>query len=337
MRAIDKGERRMPEGQRDQLATLVQIANMYYKENLSQQAIANRLGVSRSLIATYLQRARDQQVVRIEIADTRDDSAQLALELRRRFDIETATLVPQGHRSEELTRRAVAAEAAKFIEARMNDGDVLGIGWGRSTSRMVDLLAPTRPLSVDVAPLLGESGHERGYSQMNHLILRTAQHFGGKPHFLLAPMVVGSPALRDMLWQDAVVRDVAAQWDRMTIACFGIGALPPTPGMIVYVGDAHIPMLASKGAVGDVCVHPFNQAGEILKTPLTDCLIGVGVKQLKRTPCRIAIASGIEKAKAIAGALRTGLITHLFTDVATATAVIAGGAPERPTRRSGEK
>ncbi len=112
----------------DQLATLVQIANIYYKDNLSQQAIANQLGVSRSLIATCLQRARDQQVVRIEIADLRDDTAHLALELSWRFGIEKTALAPYGHKSDELTRRAVAAEAAKFIEARMNDGDVLGIG-----------------------------------------------------------------------------------------------------------------------------------------------------------------------------------------------------------------
>ncbi len=314
----------MPDLPSDQLATLVQIAKMYYQENLSQQEIANQLGVSRSLIATYLQRARDQQVVRIQIADPRDDSAHLAVELCRRFGIEKAALVPQGHKSDELTRRAVAAEAAKFIETRLKDGDVLGIGWGRTTSRMVDLLAPTRPRSIDVVPLLGESGHESSYSQMNHLILRTAQRFGGRPHFLLAPMVVGSPELRDMLWRDMAVHAVAAQWDRMTMACFGIGVLPPTPGMIVYVGDAHAPMLVSKGAVGDVCVHPFNQRGEILKTPLTDCLIGVGEGQLMRAPCRIAVACGAEKAKSIIGALRTGLITHLFVDALTAAVVLEG-------------
>ncbi len=316
----------------DQLATLVQIANMYYKDNLSQQAIADQLGVSRSLIANYLQRARDQQVVRIEIADPRDDSAHLALELSRRFSIEQAVLVPYGHKSDELTRRAVAAEAAKFIETRMNDGDVLGIGWGRTTSRMVDLLAPTRSLTVDVAPLLGESGHESTYSQMNHLILRTAQRFGGQPHFLLAPMVVGSPELRELLWRDEVVRGVATQWDRMTIACFGIGVLPPTAGMIAYIGDAYTPMLLSEGAVGDVCVHPFNQQGEILETPLTDCMIGVGVKQLQQTPCRIAVASGISKAKAVIGALRTGLITHLFVDTQLATAVIADASAVRTSQ-----
>ena len=318
----------MPDLPKDQVATLVQIANMYYKENLSQQEIANQMGVSRSLIANYLQRARDQQVVRIEIADPRDESGRLAIELCRRFAIEKALLVPYGHKSDELTRRAVAAEAAKLIETRLSDGDVLGIGWGRTTSRMVELLAPKKPLSVDVAALLGESGHETTYSQMNHLILGAAQRFGGKPHFLLAPMVVGSPALRDMLRRDAVVRKVAAQWDRMTVACFGIGALPPTPGMIVYVGDVHAPMLVSKGAVGDICVHPFDQNGEILETPLTDCLIGVGVQQLRKTPCRIAVAAGIEKTTAVIGALRTGLITHLIVDTQMASAIIEGSEEE---------
>ena len=81
-------------------------------------------------------------------------------------------------------------------------------------------------------------------------------------------------------------------------------------------------MLISKGAVGDLCVHPFNQRGEILETPLTDCLIGVGVEQLQDTPCRIAIASGIEKANAVIGALRTVLITHLVVDTRLAAAIM---------------
>ena len=63
-----------------QRATLVQVAIKYFKGILSQQEIANQLGVSRSLMANYLQRARNQQVLRIEIADPRVDSAHLALE-----------------------------------------------------------------------------------------------------------------------------------------------------------------------------------------------------------------------------------------------------------------
>ena len=79
-RRANDGELLMANLPTDQLSTLAQIANMYYKDNLSQQEIANQLGVSRSLIATCLRRARDQQLVRVEIADPRDDTAHLALE-----------------------------------------------------------------------------------------------------------------------------------------------------------------------------------------------------------------------------------------------------------------
>lgn len=49
--------------------TLVQVDRMYYDENLPQQNIADRLGVSRSLIAHYLKRARDAGIVRIQIVE----------------------------------------------------------------------------------------------------------------------------------------------------------------------------------------------------------------------------------------------------------------------------
>lgn len=124
---------------------------------------------------------------------------------------------------------------------------------------------------------------------------------------------------------------MATQWDRMTVACFGIGVLPPTAGMIAYIGDAYTPRLISKGAVGDVCAHPFNQQGKILETPLPHCMIGVGVKQLQRTPCRIAVATDIKKARAVTGALRTGLITHLFVDSHLASAVMAGSGADEPS------
>ena len=50
-------------------STLVQVAHLYYNENLSQQKIADYLGVSRSLIAQYLQNARETGIVRIQICD----------------------------------------------------------------------------------------------------------------------------------------------------------------------------------------------------------------------------------------------------------------------------
>ncbi len=44
----------------DLLATLVEVAHLYYEENLSQQEIADRLNVSRSLIALYLKKPENR-------------------------------------------------------------------------------------------------------------------------------------------------------------------------------------------------------------------------------------------------------------------------------------
>jgi len=43
------------------------IARMYYEEKLTQQEIAEKLGVSRPLISRLLQDARDLQLVEIRI------------------------------------------------------------------------------------------------------------------------------------------------------------------------------------------------------------------------------------------------------------------------------
>jgi len=72
--------------------TLVQVANLYYKENLSQQKIADRVGVSRSLIAQYLQRARETGVVKIHISDPDNACENLMSSLKKETGIEIDAL-----------------------------------------------------------------------------------------------------------------------------------------------------------------------------------------------------------------------------------------------------
>jgi DNA-binding transcriptional regulator LsrR (DeoR family) len=307
----------------DQIATLVQVANLYYKEDLSQREIAAKLGVSRSLIALYLQKAREQQIVRIEIVDPQNTWTNLALELRNRAQIDDVVVVPHGHMSAELTRRAIAAAAAGYLEDHVRDGDVLGLGWGRTTSRMVELLAPTQPRDIVVVPLLGESIYTTGaYTQMNQLVMQTAQNFGGQPHFLLAPVMVGSRTLHSLLLEDAAIQPVVQMWDELTLVCFGIGALPPMPGMVVYLGEENVSAFREQAAVGDVCAHYFTATGEFIDTDIAERLIAVSVRQLRKARTRVAVASGIERAEAVAGALRTGLVSTLIVDAQLAAAVL---------------
>src|SRR5271157_452493 len=91
----------------DLTTTLVEVAHFYYEENLSQQEIADRLNVSRSLIALYIKKARDQGIVRIEIVDPKNNLESVSAQSQEKLSLHHVSVVPSAHNSLTLTRRAL--------------------------------------------------------------------------------------------------------------------------------------------------------------------------------------------------------------------------------------
>lgn len=317
---------------RELTATLVQVATLYYEENKSQQEIADQLGVSRSLIALYLKRAREQNIVRIEIVNPQDMCEDLALAVQEQSKLHGVHVIPTPA-NRELTARALAGVVARFIEARLQDGDRVGLGWGRTIQEIVGLLAPARPRRIEVVPLLGESSFTGTYTQMNQIVLRFAGGFDGRPHFLLLPLLVGTPAMRDALLRDDAVRSITDRWQALDLACVGVGALPGSPGQIVYLGEENVQSYIARGAVGDLVARHFDVAGAPVRSELDERIIGIEWDQLRRARTVLAVVSGREKARALRAALRTGLITDLFIDQELAEAVLALSGETQAQRR----
>jgi deoxyribonucleoside regulator len=300
--------------QLDLTTTLVEVAHYYYEENLSQQEIADRLNVSRSLIALYIKKARDQGIVRIQIVDPKNNLDGVGTQIRDKYSLHHVSVVPSAHNSMTLTRRALGNAAARYIDEILRDGDVFGLGWGRTTMEMANLMAPARPKRIDVIPLLGESGYTGSYTQLNQVVLQIARAYSGTPYFLLVPILVGTSNLRDALMQDAVSIQVVERWENLSIACVGIGSVPPAEGQIVYIGEENIPKLIKDDTVGDICARYFDSQGNFINREYNDRMIGVSLSQLKKARHVIAVAGGADKANAVIGALRTHLITNLFVD-----------------------
>ena len=172
-------------------------------------------------------------------------------------------------------------------------------------------------------PLLGECGHSGMHSQMNQLVMQAAQRLRAKAYFLSLPMVVSSSRLRNELVNEVGIRDVIGRWARIHLACVGIGVVPPVPGMVVYIGEEHLPRLVEAGAVGDMCGIYYDRQGRIIESGLEDRMIAAGLEQLKAIDCLVAVACGEDKAVAVLGALRTGLISALFIDRDMAEQILA--------------
>lgn len=303
--------------------TLVQVARLYYEENLSQQEVADRLGVSRSLIALYLQNAREAGIVRVKIVDPTNNCIGLSAALMKQTGVKQITVIPNPRGSQTLSLRAVAGAAAEHLAESLADGATFGLAWGRTTAMVTDRLNPTRARHVDVLPLMGDSGHSGLHSQMNQLVMQAAQRLGAKAHFLSLPMVVSSAGLRNALANEDGIRDVISQWDRIDLACMGIGVVPPVPGMVVYIGDDALPRLIKDGAVGDLSGIYYDREGRIIKSGLEDRLIAASIEQLKAAGSLVAVACGDDKAVAVLGAIRTGLVSALFIDQSMAERILA--------------
>lgn len=298
----------------DLVATLVQVAHLYYDENLSQQEIADKLAVSRSSIAQYLQQARERGIVKIEVVNPTNNCESMALEIQDRTNLNRVFVVPSMHKYHDLTMRAIAGAASTYLEETLVDSDILGIAWGRTIARTVQLLAPSIPRDIDVVPLMGERGYTGNYSQINQVVLQAAQSFSAHPYFLLAPMFVGSKQLRDDLLHDPAVSMVVERWEKLTTAIIGIGVIPPQPGSIVYVGTKYMRQMQEQDAVGDICGRFIDKEGNLIEAEFYDRMISISLDQIKRIKRVIAVAGGIEKTRAVIAAMKTKLFSVLFID-----------------------
>lgn len=296
-------------------------ARLYYLEDLSQAEVAERLGVSRSTVSRLLARARDLQIVRIEVRPPAPADG-LADGLVDRLGLRGAMVVPAAPG----VALAALADPARRVLASLDlaPGSVLALGWGRAMVEVVAAGVPPLP-GVVIVPTIGGMAEKDASFQLNELVRRAAVASGGQASFLHAP-ALPSPALRRSLERDPAMRAVLTCWDNISVAVVGVGGPPSTDDH----ARAHLPggTGALADAVGDVSWHYFDPAGEPVRYPEEERLLGVSREQLAAAGTLVAVAAGAHKAPSILGACRAGLLDVLVTEATTAEAVLT--LAERP-------
>lgn len=80
--------------------------------------------------------------------------------------------------------------------------------------------------------------------------------------------------------------------------------------------------LRAAGAVGDICGHYLDGAGNAVQHPLTTRVINPTMKYLHAIPLRFLAAGGMAKVAIIPAAIKAGLCHVLITDETAATALV---------------
>ncbi|WEX10604.1 sugar-binding domain-containing protein [Chelativorans sp. AA-79] len=294
---------------------LYTVAKLHYESDMSQVDIARRLNVSTATISRLLQRARAEGIVRIEVRDPVAPGAladRLAekLGLARTAVVETPINDPLPALTDPL--------AQMLLDSGLRAGSVVAIGWGRAVRSVVEVGLPRIP-GVHVVPATGGMQQHQAHFQVNEFVRSAADRLGGVPHFIHAPYLPAHEA-RQAFLSDPAIRDSVALWDRIDVAVVGVGlphamnspeASAATPGEQALVD-----------AAGDVVRHYFDADGRLIDWDGERRMIAVSPEQLRRARLVIGVAAGAEKAAAITGAARAGLISALVTDTRAAEAIL---------------
>jgi DNA-binding transcriptional regulator LsrR (DeoR family) len=136
----------------------------------------------------------------------------------------------------------------------------------------------------------------------------------------MAPGLLDDAGTKRALESHAGVRALLDLWDRLDVALYGIGG---QSWGSASVGADVARDLDDSEAVGEILIAPFDIQGAFVCPALRERVLAFDARRLYDVPVAIGVGAGERKVRPILGALRSGAVRTLVTDVATAEAVVA--------------
>ena len=316
----------------DELRFMTRVAQRYYAEGQRQSSIARDLKLSQATVSRLLKRAVDEGIVRISLSAPPGTYPELEQGIREAFGISEAVVVDVTVDQDDAIMARIGEAAAHFLEATLQEGEVIGVSsWSQTIRKMIDNIHPMKSgRAGHVVQMVGGIGSPNVQKHATQLTTRLAQLTGAAPLILNAPAVVSSPEARLVLLGDTYVRQVMDQFENITLAFVGIGAVEPSKMLAdsgnIFSAD-ELQQLADRGAVAEMGQRFLKASGDVVKTALDDRVIGMSMEQLRAVPRVVALAGGQKKTDAIAAAVRSGAIDYLITDKFSA-ARLCGRSPD---------
>jgi deoxyribonucleoside regulator len=307
------------------VALLTRTASLYYREGLTQQEVARRIGVSRQTISRMLQQAQDLGIVRIEIRSPAAEVESLARRLEEKFGLSEAVVVVPDSPGELEARRAVGRAAAVLLGRRIHPGMVLGLGWSTTVMEMVQHLGALNGRETRIVQLDGGVPHGHHPNETADIVNRAALALDAQTAALMTPLYVDTVGIRDALVSDSKICEALALARRCDAAFFGVGAVSRRSNLYAtgYLADDLIDELLAEGAVGEILGRFFGKDGRPRGLKLSGRTIGLELEALAQLPFRCMVAFGEAKTAAISGGLRGQYANAVVTDEATALALLS--------------
>lgn len=312
--------------------TLARATWLYHHQKLTQQQVAEELGLSRPTVVRLLRQALEEGIVTVSLRVDVLKQMELSVQIAQRFGLEEVFIVPTSvDHTEADIQQAVGEMGALYLESQLRPNQVVTLTWGKTLLRVARALHENPVKGVVIAQTLG--GLNTGHAVNPY---RVASLFGEKLHasvyHLYVPVIVASREMRDLFLSDPGVQATLAVARLAAITLVSVGKVNHEATVVQtgLLNASVIDQLKAQGAVGDISSHYFDIHGKRIIGDIDDRMMALPWEDFQRLKNVVAVACGLDKRDAILGALRTGLLNRLIIDDQTALALVEAdeaGAP----------
>ncbi len=302
---------------------IIKVCKLYFENELSFIQIGDLLKLSRFQVAGIIKKAKKTGIVKIIINDNYyDENAKLANLMEQTFNIRRVILVDNLNLLENELRKKIGNATSNFLIDILKDNDTIALTTSSTVNSIADSIHNKNNIRA-IKIIEANGGSNISYSHSVHEISRKfAKIFNATHHSINAPIVVDSQETKKILLSEKNIKKTCELFNQVNILIVGIGTFYPKVNKLMLESrDLHkdeFLELKNLKAAGNLLYYYYDIAGNFLNTSFDNRIICFPKDKIKDVSYTVAVAYGAEKKYGLLGALRTGLIKFLVTDVSLA-------------------
>ncbi|MFW6386701.1 MAG: sugar-binding transcriptional regulator [Bacillota bacterium] len=324
-----------------ELITLAEIRytilrNVYFNQPIGRRSLAGRVSLSERKVRNELDFLRKKGLLEFTRAGTviTDEGKSFLAEfdeyIKEIKDIKNLEegleeilglgeiIIVPGELEYSSLRQEIGRRAAVLLKESLEDGDILAVTGGETLAQVADSMRPGKePRDVLVVPGRGGLG-EKVEIQANTIASQIAKKLGGDYRLLHIPDSIKKENLSAIRAESSIKKTLEYLEDT-SILLHGVGTaekMATRRGM----DQEQVEELLQAGAIGEAFGFYFNQAGEIVYSTTS---VGISLSDLSGISRVIAVAGGVEKAKAIISVVSSEYQDILITDELTGRKILS--------------
>lgn len=306
----------------DNTKYIFKVCELYYRDGLSQKEISAELGISRPQVSRIIAIANERNLVTVRFNYPNSFEAHYQDLIKAEYGVD-AIVFDLGNASGDAELRLLAGKCADYLTIEIKDGYRVGIMSSRTVKYIADNIPVTKKHGFEYVPLCG------GYSgngidwNANVIAQEMASKSNGRYYVFTAPNFAKNEDAKNVFVAEPSVRQVLDLIPTCDICLVGIGNIDATSTGSLASGltKEDLEALSSMNAVSSICSSYLDADGNVLRTSLSDRMIGASIKDIQNSKV-FGIACGVEKTEAIKAVLKGGVIDVIITSLETAKNII---------------